>query len=266
MPWKTRDDGSIEIENGMPVYVHPDGKEVPFDADGAMKSITNFVKDSKVSKKQIADLSEKLSSYEAIGDPVAAINAIETMKNLDAKKLVDAGQIDILKNEMSRTFTEKESDLRKQWQTKEQEYQDSLRKKEESIYSLMLNGKFASSPFISEKTLLPPDVASTFFGKHFKVEGEGSDARIVGYLNGERIPSREKFGEPADFEEALVSIVDAYPHKDRILKTGMAGGSGSTGNRVQPTSAKVQYIPAGDKKAFGENLERIARGEVQVAR
>lgn len=266
MPWKTREDGTIEIENGNPVYVHPDGKEVPFDADGALRSISNFIKESKVSKKQISDLTERLSSFESIGDPAEAMKAIETIKNLDAKKLVDAGQIDILKNEMSRTFTEKESDLRKQWQTKEQEYQDSLRKKEESIYSLMLNGKFSSSPFISEKTLLPPDVASTFFGKHFKVEGEGTDARIVGYLNGERIPSRERFGEPADFEEALVTIVDAYPHKDRILKTGMAGGSGSTGNKMPTSSAKVQYIAADDKKAFGENLERIARGEVQIAR
>lgn len=266
MPWKVREDGLIEVENGNPVYVHPDGKEVPFDAAAAMKKIGELASEAKSNKLKARELAEKLEAYSAISDIDEAIKAMQTVKNLEDKKLVDANQIDMLKAEMAKTFLEKESSLKTQWSQKEQEYQKALQSKEESIYSLMVNGKFASSPFITEKTVLPPDVAATFFGKHFKVEGEGPDVKIVGYLNGERIPSREKFGEAADFEEALTAIVDAYPHKDRILKTGMSGGSASQGNRQQAGQTAKQFIPSGDPKAFGDNLERIAKGEVQVAR
>lgn len=267
MPWKVREDGTIEIENGNPVYIHPDGKETPFDADGAMKTINKYRLDSKATDKQIREYKEKIDSYSQIQDIDSALKALEIVKNLDDKKLVDANQVEILKNEMARTYTEKEGILRNQWSQKENEYQNEIKKKEDSIYSLMLNGKFASSPFVREKTVIPPDIAATFFGKNFKVEGEGSDIKIVGYLNGERIASREKFGEAADFEEALEAIVSSYPHKDTILRSGGGmGGSGSTGNTKTIQPKATQFISPDDKKSFGDNLERIAKGEVRVAR
>jgi len=264
MPWKTQDDGTIAMENGNPIFVHSDGKEVPFDAESAIKRITALNEESKGHRLKAKELGDKLSMFSAITDPEEAVKALETVRNLDAKKLVDAGQIDILKNEMSRTFTEKESALTRQWIQKEQEYQAQLQKKDESVYSLMLNGKFASSPLITEKTNLVPDIAANYFGKNFKVEGEGTDVKIVGYLNGERIPSRSKFGEPADFEEALSVIIEAYPFKDRILTSGSVGGSGSQGNKQQSQSVTKKIISNDDVKGFTDNLAAIAKGEVVV--
>ena len=96
MPWKMREDGTIELENGNPVYVHADGKEVPFDAEGALKSIGKLSSEMKMTKKQHQEAAEKLALYSAIEDPEAAVKAMDIVKNLDAKKLVDAGQIEIL--------------------------------------------------------------------------------------------------------------------------------------------------------------------------
>jgi hypothetical protein len=263
MPWKLREDGTIEMENGNPVYVHADGKEVPFDADGALKSIGKLSGEMKLTKKQHQEAVEKLALFAAIEDPEAAIKAIETVKNLDAKKLVDAGQIDILKAEMGRTFAEKEGSLKSQWTQKEQEYQGHLKIKDEAIQSILMGGKFASSEFL-KKTNLIPEIAANYFGKNFKIEGEGAEIKVVGYLNGERIPSREKFGEPADFDEALAAVIDAYPHKDRIMLAGMSSGSGSQGNKQHPHDIGKRFIDKNDVKGFADNLEAIAKGEVVV--
>jgi hypothetical protein len=263
MPWKLREDGSIEIENGNPIYVHADGKEVPFDADGALKTISKLSGEMKMTKKQVHEATEKLSMFANITDPEAAIAAMETVKNLDAKKLVDAGQIEVLKAEMGKTFADKEGSLRSQWTQKEQEYQRTLQTKDEAIQSILLGGKFASSEFL-KKTNLIPDIAANYFGKNFRIEGEGSDVKVVGYLNGERIPSREKFGEPADFDEALAAVIDAYPHKDRIMLAGVSSGSGSQGNKQHPQNIGKRVVHRDDAKGFADNLEAIAKGEVVV--
>jgi hypothetical protein len=265
MPWKLREDGNIELENGNPVYVHADGKEVPFDAEGAFKSIGKLSGEVKAARAQHKESAEKLALYAAIEDPEAAIKAMETVKNLDAKKLVDAGQIDILKAEMGKTFAEKEGSLRNQWLQKEQEFQNSIKIKDEAIQSILMGGKFASSEFL-KKTNLIPEIAANYFGKNFKIEGEGHDIKVVGYLNGERIPSREKFGEPADFEEALAAVIDAYPHKDRIMLAGVSSGSGSQGNKQHPQTIGKKVISAEDVNGFSQNLEAIAKGEVIVQR
>ena len=265
MPWKMREDGTIELENGNPVYVHADGKEVPFDAEGALKSIGKLSSEMKMTKKQHQEAAEKLAMYSAIEDPEAAIKAMDIVKNLDAKKLVDAGQIEVLKVEMGKTFADKEGSLRSQWTQKEQEYQGQLKTKDEAIQSILMGGKFASSEFL-KKTNLIPEIAANYFGKNFKIEGEGHDIKVVGYLNGERIPSREKFGEPADFEEALAAVIDAYPHKDRIMLAGVSSGSGSQGNKQHPQTIGKKVISAEDVKGFSQNLEAIAKGEVIVQR
>jgi len=264
MPWKLREDGAIEMENGNPVYVHVDGKEVPFDADGALKSIGKLSGEVKLTKKQHQEAVEKLALFAAIEDPEAAIKAIETVKNLDAKKLVDAGQIDILKAEMGKTFAEKEGSLKSQWTQKEQEYQSNLKTKDEAIRSILIGGKFASSEFLKKTTLgATPDIAAQYFGNQFRVEGDNYE--VVGYYkNGDRIPSRNRFGEAADFDEALAEVIDAHPHKDSLMLAGLSAGSGSQGNKQHPQNIGKKVIHKDDVKGFADNLAAIAKGEVVV--
>jgi len=263
MPWKLREDGSVESENGNPVFVYPDGKEVLADFESATNKITALNKESKGHRLKYEEAIKQIEAYAEIGDLEEAKKALEIVKSLDAKKLVDVGQIDILKAEMGRTFAEKEGSLKSQWTQKEQEYQGHLKIKDEAIQSILMGGKFASSEFL-KKTNLIPEIAANYFGKNFKIEGEGADIKVVGYLNGERIPSREKFGEPADFDEALAAVIDAYPHKDRIMLAGMSSGSGSQGNKQHPHDIGKRFIDKNDVKGFADNLEAIAKGEVVV--
>ena len=42
MKLKLDANGNVVVENGMPVYIHDDGKEIPFDAVAAMTKITEW--------------------------------------------------------------------------------------------------------------------------------------------------------------------------------------------------------------------------------
>jgi hypothetical protein len=102
-------------------------------------------------------------------------------------------------------------------------------------------------------------MATEYFGKHFKIE----DNRIVGYLDGEKILSKTKYGELADFDEALETIIEKYPMKDRILRAGHAGGPPASGNSNQ--SGGQNIIRRNDQSSFIKNIEDIAKGKLKVA-
>ena len=65
------------------------------------------------------------------------------------------------------------------------------------------------------------------FGKAFKVE----DGKVVAYGDdGSKIYSRARPGELADFDEALETLVERYPHRENILKSSGANGGGAPNN------------------------------------
>ncbi|MBU2249693.1 MAG: hypothetical protein KKD77_23300 [Gammaproteobacteria bacterium] len=271
---KRDENGNVVVVDGKPVYIHEDGKEAPFDASAAMDTIHNLNGENAERRKANEALVKALNSY-SLGeedgkpvfmDPEVAKKALETVKNLDDKKLVDAGQMETLKMEMNKAFTQKEEDLKKSFKLKEEAYVGEVKKKSDTIFELMVKSQFSNSPTIQDKTILPADIASNYFGKHFVVEGDGPDAKVIGYINGEKIFSRERPGEPAHFEEALSVIIDTYPMKERILKAtaGGAGGGGGQGNQNRggtgkrdesfyklPAVERLKAIHSGQGKAGG---------------
>ena len=85
-------------------------------------------------------------------------------------------------------------------------------------------GAFKGSKLISDKFSIPADLVEARFGTAFKVE----DGRVVAYdPSGNKIYSRSKPGEVADFDEALETLVDQYPYRDHILKASSGAGSGA---------------------------------------
>ena len=201
--------------------------------------------------------------YLAVGiDPEKAKAALETVANLDAGKLIDAGKVDDLKMEIKKSYDGKISDLEKALADSKKDSADRLAAKEASIRTLLVKGIFDSSAFLKDKTVLPSDVAYASFGRHFEVKEENGELRVVATMNGQPIFSRSDPGTFAAPEEALEAIIDKYPMKDRILKAP-DGGSGSHPNSAYAPGAKI--IPKGDMSAFGANLEAIAKGEVTVA-
>ena len=263
MKLKLDDNGNAVVQDGMPVYVHDDGNEVPLDAQALVQRVNNLTEEKDRHFTNFKDMSEKFKAFEGM-DAEAAKKALATVKNIDDKKLVDAGEVDKLKVQIAETFEADKKTMQRQMSEMKENHETELKSKDNTIFNLMVSSQFAKSSFFSgenPKTILPPDMASEYFGKHFEIVGEGASAKVIGKLNGEVIPSRKKYGEPAEFEEAIGVILDHYPMKDRILRSS-GGGSGSGGNTGGGLGEKT--IARGDLKAFGDNLEAIAKGEVSV--
>lgn len=216
MKLKLDDAGHAVLQDGKPVYVHDDGKESPFDAAATVQTITRLNSEAR-SHRERAEAAEKaLKPFEGITDPVAAMKALETVSNLDHKKLVDAGEVEKVKAEISKAFETKLTEASGKVQTLEQQ-----------LYSEKIGGNFLRSKLIAEKLAIPADLVQAKFGQAFKVE----NGQIVAYDHtGNKIFSRSRPGELADFDESLEALIENYPHKDSILKGSGASGSGASNN------------------------------------
>lgn len=248
-----------EGENGikMPVYVDEDGKEIEVDVPGLFVKITEVSAEAKGYRKDKATLKDKYKLFDGIDNleewKTGAETAMETVKNFDDKQLVDAGKVDEIKQQMKSVHQEEILQIHDSYKQSGLDKDTIIKEKDGTIYSLMVSSMFAQSPFFSgeqPKSTLPPEIAEAHFGKNYKVEDDGKGKlRVTGYQNdGKPIYSRKNPGDLAEFEEALETIINEYPYKDRILRStgagsGAGGGSGAGAETgVYAKIAKLQGL------------------------
>jgi len=253
MPWKTDDEGNVVIDNGNPVLVHADGKETSVDGDQLFGKVTELNTESANRRRQLKDAELKLKHFDGIEDlgefVVNANKAMDTVKNLSDKKLVDAGEVERIKTETAKGF-----------QIKLEASDDRAAKAEKALDRHVIGGSFARSKFISDALTIPSDMVESRFGSSFAVQ----DGKLVATdANGNEIYSRENPGQLAEFDEALEAIVGAYPYKDDILKSTIKPGSGGDPG-AKRTVADGGKVISNDNESFISNLEGIASGKVQV--
>ena len=209
-----------EIDNsGFPIYLHDDGKEIGFDADQAFQKINSLSAEAKTHRLAKEQAEASLKAFDGIEDPAAAKKAMETLKNFDDKKLVDAGEVEKVKAEAIKAIEEKYAPIVQE--------RDSY---QAQLHNELIGGGFARSKYIQDNIAVPADMIQAQFGKSFKIE----EGKVVAYgTDGQKIYSRTRPGEVADFDEALESLVGGYQHKDSILKGGQGSGGGFQGNGGQ---------------------------------
>lgn len=218
MPWKMNGE-SIALKDGHPVWVKEDGSEVVADYGHALGKIAELTGESVSRKNKLRELEERLKVLEGIENPAEylaqAKKAMETVKNLDDKKLIDAGEAEKVKAEVQKVYEAKLADANK-----------ALADKDALLARTLIGGSFARSKFIIDKLAIPADIAEAAFGRHFEIK----DGKVVAKgHDGQEIYSREKPGEVATFDEALAILVEGYPNKAQILKGSSATGGGAGG-------------------------------------
>ncbi|MBP2157132.1 DUF6651 domain-containing protein [Erwinia rhapontici] len=219
MKLKLDANGHVVVENGMPVYVHDDGKEIAFDAAQAVSKISALNGEAKTHREGKEAAEASLAKFANISDPTKALEALEMMTKIDQKKLIDAGAVDQVKAEITKSF-----------QTQLDEANGKNQKLEQQLYGEMIGGRFGGSKFIQEKMAIPADFVQSRFGNSFKIE----DGKVVAYDGtGNKVYSRAKPGELAEFDEALEFLVEQYPQKDHILKASGNSGGGSQQSQLQ---------------------------------
>lgn len=215
MKLKLDDKGSVVVQDGKPVYVKDDGSEVAFDVVGTTSTISRLNAEAKGHRERAEAAEGKLKGFEGIEDPAAAIKALSTVANLDAKKLIDAGEAEKVKAEITKAFEKQLADAKAATEALQGQ-----------LYQEKVGGSFARSKFIADKMAIPADLVEARFGKHFAVD----NGRIVATdSNGQKLYSAANPGELAGFDEALEMLVGQYPQKEHILKGTGANGGGAPG-------------------------------------
>ncbi|MCX5592525.1 DUF6651 domain-containing protein [Alcaligenes endophyticus] len=227
MKLKLDENGNVVLQDGHPVYVHPDGKEAPFDAAAAVSKIAGLNREAQTHREAKEAVEAKIKAFEGIEDADAARKALETIKNLDEGQLVTAGKVEEIKAAAKSAAEAQVTAAAKASAEREKTLQGELDKLQGQLYSEVIGGNFNRSKFINEKFAIPADLVQARFGQAFKVE----DGKVVAYdPAGNKIFSRSRPGEVADFDEALEALVDQYPYKEQILKGSQGSGSGAPSN------------------------------------
>ena len=241
MKLKLDENGNVVVEDGKPVYVHDDGKEVAFDAVYTLGTITRLNKEAQTNREEAKQFKEKLALFGDL-DPTSAKDALNKLKNLDDKKLVDAGEIEKLKAELSQSYKDSYEPQINEWKAKAEQATAALQNE-------LIGGGFARSQFIKDKISVPADMLQATFGNNFKIE----DGKTVAYdTNGQKIYSRSNPSELAGFDEALETLVGGYQYKDSILKGNQSQGGGYSGG---------QQNKAGQKSMPREQFEKLTPAE-----
>jgi len=247
--WKVDADGNLEKDDkGDPIYIAGDGKEQSVAGD----TISRLNGEAKTHREAKEAAEAKLEKYKDL-DPVKAAEAIETLKNIDQKKLIDAGEVEKVREEISKGFTAQ------------------MVEKDKAIESLTgnLNGMtlqtaFGSSDFVKNKIGVPAEMFQATFAKNFKVE----NGKVVPYdQTGNKVYSKKNMGEVAGVDEALEIMVDAYPYKDSILKADDQSGSGNEGGGGGRGSGRTIKLADFNKLSPAQQSETAAlagKGEVNI--
>lgn len=251
MKLKMDEAGHAVLAEGKPVYIHDDGKEVPFDVAGTVATIARLNGEAKGHRERAEAAEKTLKSFEGIDDPAAALKALGIVKNLDDKKLVDAGEVEKVREEAIKAVEEKYKP-----------HVEKASKLEQQLYAEMIGGRFARSKLIADKLAVPADIVQARFGDSFRIE----DGKVVAFdADGNKLYSRANPGAVADFDEALELIIDRYPYKDHLLKASGASGSGAqgggsgngAGGKKQWTRDQFDSASQGERMAFAKEGGKV---------
>lgn len=229
------------IQDGKPLYKGDDGKDVAFDAPGTVATISRLNGEAKGHRERAEKAETTLKTFEGL-DAAGARDAIDKLSKIDAKKLVEAGDMDAAIQTALKPVQDQlaaATDLNKTLTS--------------TLHSEKIGNHFGQSKFVTEKlTPAGADLVRTLYGDRLKVE----DNKIVGYdPNGQKLYSKARPGELADFDEIVETCVESYPHKDHILRSAMGSGGGASnsggGSSGSKTIPRAQWdtMPHGDRAA-----------------
>ena len=239
---------AVLSDAGVPLYTVGD-TEVAYDGEELATKISSLNGEITKRRNEAKEAKEALAKFNGIEDPDAAIKAIATVKNLDDKKLVDAGEVEKVKTEAIKAVEEKYEPITKE--------RDNLKA---SLHKEMIGGRFARSKFISEKMASPIPMVEATFGSHFSIE----DGQVVARNQaGNEIFSPSNPGERADFDEALQVLVEASPFRDQIMLGTNKNGTGAPGSGDAGPSGKSMSRSEYESLAMKnpqEALKRVREG------
>lgn len=251
--WKMDGDKLALDGDGNPIWINTAGQESSIKGD----TITNLNREAKQHREGKEAAEAALNKYKGkdgkLVDPDVAIKAIDDMSKIDSKKLIDAGEVDRVRDEIKAEFTSQLT-----------EKDQALAERDAKINNMLIDGVFTGSEFIAEHVAMPRDFFQAAMRQNFKVE----DGKVIAHdKSGNRLMSKKNPGEYADPNEALQLLVDAHPQKDTILKAPEAGGTGGGGGGGNRGGGRVMKRSEYDTLPPHKQAElagQMGKGEIKI--
>jgi hypothetical protein len=259
------EDGKAKMEDGMPVYKYEDGSEAPFDAqkttDNLEEQVSNLTSEKDRHFKSAKKAKDALVVFKGI-DPTAAKDALETVKALKDKELLDANGVKAIKAEMAENFETDKKNLIEDHTTKLGEKDSVIGAHKKAIFDLAVFSQFATSEWFNgpnRKCVYTARDAAKIWGSNFQVDINDDGSHQVKPIDddGKPLLSKTEHGAPAKFDEAIEKLIERRPDKHELIRDPNASSHGpaSQGNQdhlkpggEQDTQTKVSQ---GLKKQFG---------------
>lgn len=252
--WKLDKDGKIEMKDGNPVYLDSAGNEMTVAGDTISRLNGEAKTHREAKEKAEGDLAKFKDASGKLIDPALALKAIETVGKIDAKKLIDAGEVDKVRDAVKAEFTaqlaEKDAKIGELGGT---------------VKTMTVDKVFDSSAFVRSRVAVPVDMFRDSFGKNVKV---GDDGKLEFYgRDGNKLMSKKNVGEYATGDEAFELMIEQHPQKDTILKaadasgSGNGGGGGARGGGRFISRADFAKLDAG---AAATTAAAAAKGEITI--
>lgn len=249
--WKVGADGKIEMKDGNPIYIDANGNESTVDG-GTISRLNGEAKAHREAKEKAERELAAMKPFEGL-NPDEVKKALDTVSKLDQKKLIDAGEVDRVREEISKSYT-----------TQLNELKTENEKLSGTINNMTVDNAFNGSEFVKNRVAVPSDMFKAQFGKNFKIE----DGKLVPYgFDGNKVYSKKRMGEIADFDEALEIIIGDYKHKDAVLKAPEHSGSGNNGRGGDHGGGRTVRRADYDKMKPAEQASlgvSMAKGEVSI--
>lgn len=248
MPMKLKmdDSGNVALVDGKVVYVDDDNREFPIDGGALFVKVRELTHENTTHRRAKEAAEAKLADFADI-DAEAARRALSTVSALEQKKLVDAGEIQKVRDDAIAAVQAQFAPVVAE--------RDRLLS---DLHAEKIGGSFARSKFIADKVAIPADLVEARFGSAFKLV----DGKVVAFdQSGREIYARNNPSELAGFDDALEQLVERYPQKDAILKGSVGAGGGATGS-AGSSGSKVIKAAAFEALSGRERAAKIADGFV----
>lgn len=205
----------IEVKDGNPIWLNDDNTESQYSGD----AIRRLNAENKTLRESKETAEAKVATFGDL-DPAAARDAFDKLSKIDQKKLIDSGEVDRVKADIAKQYEDQIAEANAKAESANKRADDQL------LTTAFVGSGSREGGFIKDKLVLPADIVQKTFGDKFKIE----DGKVVAYdAAGNKLLSKVKKGEYAEFDEALSILVDGYGSKDAILRGGNQSGSGNNG-------------------------------------
>ena len=228
-------------EDGKPIYLDKEDKEVPVDAPQMYQKIIDLGKENKTFREAGKELKKKFVMFDEVEDVPAwhaeAVKALETVANFNEKDWLKADKVESMKRQMNDAHDADVESVKESFAGTILEKDTALTRKDGQIRKLTVSAKFGQCPiFVGEKrpTTMTPDAAEAIFGSNIKVEEDPKDTETLltriyyDKVGSDLIYSIASPGEPAEFNEGMTILWETYAQKNNY-KRGDGGGSGAQG-------------------------------------